>query len=126
MEQTAEKIAKAAYKGIEPEGFCDLTDWHLHTCLTLLYKQYKDGMITKEQAEDRKQKLVTAWKSDKVTEERWRAMTAEHAENIRKVFGMCPEKSETPAECIRILAEMVAVMTGDDSLPKRLGKKFGE
>lgn len=122
----ADTIAKAAYKGTEPDGYCDLTDWHLHTCLTLLYSEYKSGRITREQAEDRKQKLVTAWTSDKETESRWRKMTAAHAENIRKIYGMNPERSETPQECIQILAEMVAAMTGDSSLPARLKKQFGE
>jgi len=53
-------------------------------------------------------------------------MTAAHAENIRKIYGMNPERSETPQECIQILAEMVAAMTGDSSLPGRLKKQFGE
>lgn len=122
----ADAIAKAAFKGVDPDEFCDLTDWHLHTCLTLLYSEYRADRITKEQAELRKKKLVAAWASDKDTEARWRAMTAAHAENIRAAFGLNPETAETPAECIQILAKMVAAMTGDDSLPGRLKKQFGE
>ena len=126
MEQTAESIAKAAYKGQEPDGFCDLADLHLHTCLMQLYADFKDNKIDKEQAEARKQRLVASWASDKDTEKCWRELTARQAEATRKAAGLNPESAKTPAECIGILAQIVAALTGDDSLPGRLKKQFGE
>lgn len=125
-EQTADDIAKAAYNGHDPDGACDLTDYHLHTCLLQLYDSFKAGKTTKEQAEGLKKKLTAAWASDKDTLRRWEKMTAEYSENIKKTATLHPEKAQTVSECIGILAEMVAAYTGDSSLPSRLKKRFGE
>ena len=125
-EQTADDIAKAAYNGHEPDGLCDLTDLHLHTCLVQLYDDYKADKIDKQQAENMKKKLTAAWASDKDTLRRWEQMTSEYSDNIRKIATLHPEKAETASECIRILAQMVAALTGDSSLPSRLKNKFME
>ena len=126
VDQTAESIAKAAYNGHEPDGCCDLSDFHMHTCLSQLYADFKGGKITKEQAEALKLKLVAAWKSDKALAARWDALTSEHADAIKRTATMNPEKAKTQEECIGILAEMVAAVTGDSSLPNRLKNKVWE
>ena len=125
-EQTADTIAKAAYNGHEPEGFCDLTDMHLHTCLMQLYTDFREGRITQAQAEAMKLKLVSVWEDEKKTFARWHKMTAEYSENIKKISTFRPEKATTSVECVGILAQMVAALTGDSSLPERLRKQFGE
>ena len=123
-EVTVDEIAKAAYNGKEPDGLCDLSDLHLHTCLCRLYDDFRAGKISKEDANAMKARLVAAYNSDKKTVHAWETMTTAYAENVRRVSGMHPEKAESPADCIRILAEMVAALTGDSSLPERMRKQF--
>lgn len=123
-EVTVDEIAKAAYNGKEPDGLCDLSDLHLHTCLCRLYDDFRAGKISKEDANAMKARLIAAYNSDKKTVHAWETMTTAYAENVRRVSGMHPEKAESPADCIRILAEMVAALTGDSSLPERMRKQY--
>lgn len=123
-EVTVDEIAKAAYNGKEPDGLCDLSDLHLHTCLCRLYDDFRAGKISKEDANAMKARLIAAYNSDKKTVHAWETMTTAYAENVRRVSGMHPEKAEIPADCIRILAEMVAALTGDSSLPERMRKQY--
>ena len=125
-EMTADEIAKAAWSGKEPDGLCDLSDLQLHTCLCRLYADFKEGKLDKSEANARKAKLIAAYNSDKKTTAAWEKMTTEYAENVRKISGLNPEQAKTASECIRILAQMVAALTGDSSLPDRLRKQFGE
>lgn len=125
-EMDADAIAKAAYNGKELDGLCDLSDYHLYSCLCKLYADFKAGKIDKSYANSEKAKLVAAYHSDKKTTASWEKMTTEYAENIRKTSTMHPEQAKTEAECIQILAQIVAALTGDSSLPDRLRKLFGE
>lgn len=125
-EMTVDEIAKAAYNGKELDGLCDLSDLHLHTCLCKLYTDFREGKLDKSEANAMKAKLIAAYNSDKKTTAAWEKMTTEYAENVRKISGLNPEQAKTEAECIRILAQMVAALTGDSSLPDRLRKQFGE
>lgn len=120
---TLDEIEKAAFKGYELEGFADLSDFHLHTCLSKLYADFKDGKVNQEQAGAYKKKLVAVWESDKKTTENAEKMYREYADAIRKTSTLHPEKAKTKDECIQILAEIVAALTGDNSLPDRLRKQ---
>jgi len=123
-EVTVDEIAKAAYNGKEPDGLCDLCDLHLHTCLCRLYDDFRAGKISKDDANAMKARLIAAYNSDKKTVHAWEAMTTAYAENVRRLSGLHPEQAESAADCIRILAEMVAALTGDSSLPERMRKQY--
>ena len=57
-------IIQTAAKGEEcPAG--DLTDIHLHTCLSQLYADYNEQRKTKEDCARLKASYVAAWKADK-------------------------------------------------------------
>jgi hypothetical protein len=121
---TVDEIAKAAYNGKELDGLCCLSDFHLHTCLCRLYDDFRAGKITKDDANTLKSKLIAAYNSDKKTVQAWEAMTTAYAENVRSVSGLNPEKAKTKAECIQILSQIVASLTGDTSLPERMREKW--
>jgi hypothetical protein len=121
----AEDIAKAAWEGTELQQFATLEDLHLHTCLLRVYADFRAGRMDKATAEGLKKRMVAAWADDKKTRETWEKMNAERAAAIMAVQTLNPEKATTAAECIGILAQTVAALTGDSSLPARMKEKWG-
>ena len=81
-ETNLNEIIISAAQGREPDGFCDLTDLHLHTCMSQLYADYNSGKYSLEQCKALKEKMVAAWKSDKQTEAEWRDALKRNAEML--------------------------------------------
>lgn len=123
---TAEEIAKLANKGLPLDFTDDLADFQLHTCLTQLFQQYRDGVITKEKAAAIKAKQVAAWRSWKETHAAYKAFTAEWNDNIQRASGIELEKAETEHEALMRACEVIGRLTGDTGLRDRIQKKFPE
>ena len=121
---TAEEIAKLANKGQPLDFTDDLADFQLHTCLTQLFQQYRDGVITKEKAAAIKAKQVAAWRNWKETREAYKAFTAQWNDNIRKASGIELEKAKTEHEALLLACQIIAALTQDAELPDRIKKKF--
>lgn len=121
---TAEEIAKLANKGQPLDFTDDLADFQLHTCLTQLFQQYRDGVITKEKAAAIKAKQVAAWRNWKETHAAYKAFTAQWNENIRRASGIELEKAETEHEALLRACQIIAALTQDKTLPDRIKKKF--
>lgn len=121
---TAEEIAKLANKGLPLDFTDDLADFQLHTCLTQLFQQYRDGVITKEKAAAIKAKQVAAWRNWKETYAAYKEFTAQWNENIRRASGIELEKAETEHEALLRACQIIAALTQDSELPGRIKKKF--
>lgn len=123
---TADEIARLANKGLPLDFTDDLADFQLHTCLAALFQQYRDGLITKEDAAALKARQIAAWRSWKETHAAYKAFTAEWNENIRRASGIEIEKAGTAHEALMRACEVVAALTQDKTLPQRIKKKFPE
>lgn len=123
---TADEIAKLAYVGQDLDIVSDLADYHLHTCLGDLFRRYRDGLITQEEASGLKARMIAAWRNWKEIYSAYNKFTEEFNENIRKASGIEIEKAETAREALLLACDAVAKLTGDADLPKRIAKKFKE
>lgn len=123
---TADEIAKLAYVGQDLDIVSDLADYHLHTCLGDLFRRYRDGLITQEEASGLKARMIAAWRSWKETYTAYQQFTEQFNANIRKAAGIEIEKAETAREALLLACDAVAKLTGDADLPKRIAKKFKE
>ena len=117
-------IIRSAAQGREPDGFCDLTDYHLHTCLTQLYMDYNAGRTDLEQCKVLKEKYVSAWKSDKDTLARYERSTAEWNEKIKQaeLTGKQLHKAESLLEFAQNAAIIVECVCGEVGLVKKVSE----
>ena len=117
-------IIRSAAQGREPDGFCDLTDYHLHTCLTQLYMDYNAGRTDLEQCKVLKEKYVKAWKSDKDTLARYEKSAAEWNEKIKQAeqTGKQLHKAETLLEFAQNAAIIVECVCGETGLVKKVSE----
>ena len=117
-------IIRSAAAGNEPDGFCDLTDYHLHTCLTQLYMDYNAGRTDLEQCKVLKEKYVKAWKSDKDTLARYERSVAEWNEKIKQaeLTGKQLHKAETLRDFAQNAAIIVECVCGETGLVKKVSE----
>ena len=117
-------IIRSAAQGREPDGFCDLTDYHLHTCLTQLYMDYNAGRTDLEQCKALKEKYVKAWRSDKDTLARYEKAAAEWNEKIKQaeLTGKQLHKAETLREFSQNAAIIVECVCGETGLVKKVSE----
>lgn len=123
---TAEEIAKLAYVGQDLDIVSDLADYHLHTCLGDLFRRYRDGLITQEEASGLKARMIAAWRSWKETYSAYHKFTEEFNANVRAAAGIEIEKAETARDALIMACDVVGKLTGDADLPKRIANKFKE
>ena len=121
---TLDDIIRSAAQGREPDGFCDLTDYHLHTCLTQLYMDYNSGRTDLEQCKLLKEKYVKAWQSDKDTLARYEKSAAEWNEKIKQaeLTGKQLHNAETLLEFAQNAAIIVECVCGETGLVKKVGE----
>ena len=117
-------IIRSAAQGREPDGFCDLTDYHLHTCLTQLYMDYNAGRTDLEQCKVLKEKYVKAWRSDKDTLARYERSAAEWNEKIKQaeLTGKQLHKAESLLEFAQNAAIIVECVCGETGLVKKVSE----
>ena len=117
-------IIRSAAQGREPDGFCDLTDYHLHTCLTQLYMDYNAGRTDLEQCKALKEKYVKAWKADKDVLARYDKAAAEWNEKIKQaeLTGKQLHKAETLLEFAQNAAIIVECVCGETGLVKKVSE----
>lgn len=117
-------IIRTAAQGREPDGFCDLTDYHLHTCLTQLYMDYNAGRMDLERCKSMKEKLVAAWKSDKDTLAQYKRFTEEWNSKIElaEKTGKQLHKADSVRSFAADAAVIIECMTGWNGLVEKVGE----
>lgn len=117
-------IIRSAAQGREPDGFCDLTDYHLHTCLTQLYMDYNAGRTDLEQCKVLKEKYVKAWRSDKDTLARYEKAAAEWNEKIKQAeqTGKQLHKAGSLRDLAQDAAIIVECVCGETGLVKKVSE----
>ena len=118
---TAEEIVAAAWAGESPklETLCDKS---LFICLRDLYTAHRAGGIGTDAAKAEKERLVMLWQTWQTEIAYLHRVRAERQAAVRAAQGLFPEKAETAAECIGILAQIIAAQTGDSSFPEIMRK----
>ena len=121
-ETNLDEIIRSAAAGHEPEGYADLTDLHLHTCLTQLYLDYNAGRMDLDRCKVMKDKLVQAWKSDKDVLARYRQSVTEWNDKIKQaeLTGKQLHKAETLRDFAQDAAIIVEVLCGETGLVKKV------
>ena len=121
---TLDDIIRSAAQGREPDGFCDLIDYHLHTCLTQLYMDYNAGRTDLEQCKLLKEKYVKAWRSDKDTLARYDKAAAEWNEKIKQaeLSGKQLHKAESLRDFAQNAAIIVECVCGETGLVKKVSE----
>ena len=123
-ETNLDEIIRSAAAGHEPEGYADLTDLHLHTCLTQLYLDYNAGRMDLDRCKAMKEKLVSAWKADKDALARYNKAATEWNDKIRQaeLTGKQLHKAETLREFAQDAAIVVEVLCGEVGLVKKVSE----
>ena len=123
-ETNLDEIIRSAAAGHEPEGYADLTDLHLHTCLTQLYLDYNAGRMDLDRCKVMKDKLVQAWKSDKDVLARYRQSVTEWNDKIKQaeLTGKQLHKAETLRDFAQDAAIIVEVLCGETGLVKKVSE----
>ena len=123
-ETNLDEIIRSAAAGHEPEGYADLTDLHLHTCLTQLYLDYNAGRMDLDRCKVMKDKLVQAWKSDKDVLARYRQSVTEWNDKIKQaeLTGKQLHKAETLRDFAQDAAIVVEVLCGEVGLVKKVSE----
>lgn len=122
---TAEEISAAAWSG-EAAKLETLCDKALYICLRDLYAAHRAGSVSTEEAKAEKERLVTRWQIWNEEIAYLHRVRAERQAAVRAAQGIYPEKAQSMAECIEMLAQIVAAQTGDSTLPDRLQRKWSE
>lgn len=116
-------IIQSAAKGEGcPAG--DLTDLHLHTCLTQLYADYNNGKYDVETCKKLKERLVNAWKSDKDAWSRYEKSMKRMNENIRTAeqTGKQLHKAKSLLEFAQDAAIILELVIGEAGLVKKVSE----
>ena len=123
-ETNLDEIIRSAAAGHEPEGYADLTDLHLHTCLTQLYLDYNAGRMDLDRCKDMKEKLVSAWKSDKDALARYRQASKEWNDKIKRaeLTGKQLHKADSLRSFAADAAVLIEAVTGWTGLLEMVGK----
>lgn len=123
-EVNLDEIIRSAAAGHEPDGYADLTDLHLHTCLTQLYMDYNAGRTDLETCKRHKEMLVAAWKSDKDTLARYRQSVTEWNDKIRlaESTGKQLHKADSLRSFAADAAVLIEAVTGWTGLLEMVGK----
>lgn len=100
------------------DGFGDLQDIHLHTILRELYRDHANGTITKEDAAERKNQYISAWKADKETMSAYVKTVSEWQDKIRAAdkTGIQLHKAQSLRDFAKDAAKMIELLTGDTGL----------
>lgn len=119
-ETNLNEIILCAAQDRELDGHGDLTDIHLHTILRELYRNHAAGLITKEDAAERKAQYVSAYQSDKKTLEQYRKAAAEWNDKIKTAdkAQIQLHKTETLRDFAKGAAKIIELLTGDTGLVK--------
>lgn len=117
-------IIRSAAQGREPDGFCDLTDFHLHTCLTQLYADYNSGKYDLDECKRQKEQLVAAWKADKDVLSRYDKAAHEWNSKIKQaeMTGKQLHKAETLRDFAQDAAIIVECVCGETGLVKKVSE----
>ncbi len=117
-------IIRSAAQGREPDGFCDLTDYHLHTCLTQLYMDYNSGRTDLEQCKVLKEKYVKAWKADKEVLSRYDKSSKEWNDKIKQAeqTGKQLHKAGSLRDFAQDAAIIIEVLCGEVGLVKKVSE----
>lgn len=123
-ETNLDEIIRSAAAGHEPDGYSDLTDLHLHTCLTQLYMDYNAGRTDLDTCKRQKEKLVAAWRSDKDVLARYRQSVTEWNEKIRlaEQTGKQLHKADSLRSFAADAAVMIEAVTGWTGILQKVGE----
>ena len=123
-EVNLDEIIRSAAAGHEPDGYADLTDLHLHTCLTQLYMDYNAGRTDLDTCKRQKEKLVAAWKSDKDTLARYRQSVTEWNDKIRlaEQTGKQLHKADSLRSFAADAAVLIEAVTGWTGILQKVGE----
>lgn len=120
------EIELSAAKNIPPPKYLTMPETCFYITLRSLYRYYKKGEISKNDAKAEKQQMIGKCTEFEAAYEQWCSIYKSYQDNIRKAGTLINdiEKSDN-AEDIAVLAcEVIGIMTGDESFAPRQKKKF--
>lgn len=120
------EIELSAAKNIPPPKYLTMPETCFYITLRSLYRYYKKGEISKNDAKAEKQQIIGKCTEFEAAYEQWCSIYKSYQDNIRKAGTLINdiEKSDN-AEDIAVLAcEVIGIMTGDASFTQRQKKKL--
>ena len=120
------EIELSAAKNIPPPKYLTMPETCFYITLRSLYRYYKKGEISKNDAKAEKQQIIGKCTEFEAAYEQWCSVYKSYQDNVRKAGTLINdiEKSDN-AEDIAVLAcEVIGIMTGDASFTQRQKKKI--
>lgn len=120
------EIELSASQNRKPDIKMSLPENCLYTLLRALYRQYHSKQISKEDAQDKKQKIITDCTEYEKHYNEWCAMYAQFQENIKQCGQILNniEKSQDVTEIALLACTAISLMTNDKSFIKRQERKL--
>ena len=123
-----DEISKlAAYGKPAPNG-ATAPERLLYLSLGILYTDFKKGVISKQEAAEKKTQIVSMCQGYEDAYNEWRSVFKSYQDNIKAARELIAkiEKSRDTLEIAELACEAVGVYTGDESFAKRQKKKWEE
>lgn len=121
-----DEISKAAaYNKPAPKG-ASAPERLLYLSLGILYTDFKKGVISKQEAAEKKTKIVSVCQGYEDTYNEWCSVFKSYQDNIKAARELIAkiEKSRDTLEIAELACEVVGVYTGDENFAKRQRKKW--
>lgn len=124
---TFKEICEAAYKGETDLHLYDFDDVRLYHAMKVLYKEYKDGGINKDDAQAQTNLLEATYKDVKADRERWKADIIDFNKRIQTADKLHLElhKAQSIEEFAVKAAQIIEALTGDIKLQDTARKLGG-
>lgn len=123
-----DEISKlAAYGKPVPNG-ATAPERLLYLSLGILYTDFKKGVISKQEATEKKTKIVSVCQGYEDAYNEWCSVFKSYQGNIKAARELIAkiEKSRDTLEIAELACGVVGVYTGDESFAKRQKKKWEE
>lgn len=120
------EIELSAAKNIPPPKYLIAPETCLYMTLRPLYRDYKKGEISKNDAKAEKQQIICKCSEFETAYINWSNVYKAYQDNIRKAGIMLNdiEKSDNVEDIAVLACEVISIMTGDKSFCSRQKKKL--
>lgn len=123
---TRKRLERQAYDGTVEVADFPPAEYMYFSELRKIYYDFKFNELSKEDAENRKRKLLRRYNEAAAEQENFRRVYREYQDNIRRAGTIIAQinKSESTKEIAELACTVIGLMLGDDSFAPRIKKKL--
>ena len=123
---TRKRLERQAYDGTVEVADFPPAEYMYFSELRKIYYDFKFNELSKEDAENRKRKLLRRYNEAVAEYENFRRVYREYQDNLRRAGTLIAQinKSESTEKIAELACTVIGLMLGDDSFTPRIKKKL--